>query len=56
MEALSSSGIGPFFLDIPFNKRWDFLKLTIKRLYIDEDQKLPKVMQVMKEEYHFDAE
>jgi len=56
MEALPSPGPGPFFLDIPFNKRWEFLKPTIKRFYIDEDQKLPKVMQLMKEEYHFDAE
>lgn len=42
-------------LDVPFNERWELLKPTIERLYIDEKRKLPDVMKILKDQYGFDA-
>ncbi|MCJ1472336.1 hypothetical protein MMC13_000983 [Lambiella insularis] len=40
----------------PFDKKWDILKPIIKRLYIDEEFKLPKVMERLRNDFGFHAE
>ncbi|KAG9228624.1 hypothetical protein BJ875DRAFT_547603 [Amylocarpus encephaloides] len=52
---MASQGIPLFFHDIPFNKRWEHLKPTIRRLYIDEDKQPKQAAQVMKDHFRFDA-
>ncbi|KAI1372771.1 hypothetical protein F4677DRAFT_431474 [Hypoxylon crocopeplum] len=51
-EANSSD---PFFLNVPFKKRWDCHKDTIKSLYIDEGRSVENIATTMKSEYRFDA-
>ena len=41
--------------DIPFEKKWDVLKPTIKRLYIDESRGLADVMDIIGTEFGFVA-
>ncbi|KAM0431872.1 hypothetical protein ACHAPT_005125 [Fusarium lateritium] len=45
----------PRFLYIPYNKRWEYLKDTIIRLYIEGGEKVDKLASRMKSEYSFDA-
>ncbi|MCJ1378525.1 hypothetical protein MMC17_001624 [Xylographa soralifera] len=40
----------------PFDKKWAILEPVIKRLYIDEDRKLPEVIEIMRTRYDFHAE
>jgi Clr5 domain len=37
------------------NDRWEHFRLTIERLYIEENRRLTEVVRVMKAEYGFDA-
>lgn len=46
----------PKFLHIPYEARWEFLKDTIVRLYIDENETLSSLAQRMKTEYSFAAQ
>jgi hypothetical protein len=46
----------PYFLEIPFPKRWECHKDTIKRLYIDNKKTVEEVAETMKISYMFDAE
>ena len=43
------------FLHIPYDKRWDYLRPTIVRLYIDEREHITELAEFMKEEYSFPA-
>ncbi|KAI1110727.1 hypothetical protein F5Y14DRAFT_427680 [Nemania sp. NC0429] len=43
------------FLDIPFAKRWEKHKNTIRGLYIDEGKSVEEVADIMKHQYQFDA-
>ncbi|KAH6673207.1 hypothetical protein B0J14DRAFT_66218 [Halenospora varia] len=52
---MAEQGTPPFFQDIPFAKRWECHKPTIKDLYIDQDLSAREVAQRMKEQYKFDA-
>ncbi|RSL58943.1 hypothetical protein CEP53_005960 [Fusarium sp. AF-6] len=45
----------PKFLHIPYNKRWEYLKDTIIKLYLEEGEKVDKLASRMKSEYSFDA-
>jgi hypothetical protein len=49
--ALSRSSL----LDVPFPERWEHLKPLITQLYIDDNRKLPDIVQTLKDEYGFDA-
>ena len=40
---------------VPFRSRWELLKPTIKRLYIDEGRRLIDVIDIIKRDYAFDA-
>lgn len=44
------------FLHIPYDKRWEFLKDTMIRIYFEEQNKIATVAKRMKEEYSFDAQ
>ncbi|KAN0089874.1 hypothetical protein V8E51_018453 [Hyaloscypha variabilis] len=49
---------GPFAVfrpDVPFKERWELLKPYLDRYYFQEKLKLPKIIQIMKEQYRFDA-
>ena len=39
----------------PFNRRWEDLRSTIERLYIDENHELSDLIEIMKEQHNFDA-
>ena len=41
--------------DVPFKERWELLKPYLDRYYFQEKLKLPKIVQIMKEQYGFDA-
>lgn len=41
--------------DVPFYEKWELLKPTIERLYIDESRKLSDVISAVKAQYGFDA-
>lgn len=51
----TGQGSDPFFLKVPFNKRWEIHKPTIKRLYVEENMKLSELVVKMKTSYMFDA-
>jgi hypothetical protein len=55
MNPVEAQGSDPFFLNVPFNKRWECHKPTIERLYVDEGYELPALIQTMKDDYKFDA-
>jgi len=46
----------PYSLEVPFPKRWECHKDTIKRLYIDNKKTVEEVAETMKISYMFDAE
>ncbi|KAE9370227.1 hypothetical protein N431DRAFT_468295 [Stipitochalara longipes BDJ] len=49
---------GPFAVfrpDVPFKERWELLKPYLHRYYFQEKLKLPKIIEIMKEQYGFDA-
>ncbi|KAI0848813.1 hypothetical protein F5Y00DRAFT_270010 [Daldinia vernicosa] len=54
----SSTGNGPVekFLGIPYNQRWEYLKPVIMRMYLEENNKLKRVSERMKDEYSFNAQ
>ncbi|KAJ4303486.1 hypothetical protein N0V90_002381 [Kalmusia sp. IMI 367209] len=41
---------------ISFNQKWEIHKPLLKRLYLEEKFKLPKIKSIMRDEYNFDAE
>lgn len=43
------------FLHIPYDQRWDHLRPTIVRIYMEEKEKIPRLAQRMKNDYDFDA-
>ena len=40
---------------VPFDKKWEILKPTIERLYVQEEYKLSDLMQMMNDHYGFVA-
>ena len=44
------------FLHIPYDKRWEYLKPTITRLYMEEKVSLDRLAERMKTEYSFSAQ
>lgn len=55
MEESAQPHIVQSLLGIPFAEKWEVLKPTIQRLYVDENWKLSKVSEVLKSLYRFDA-
>lgn len=51
----SAQGSDPTFAHIPYEQRWESLKPTIIKLYMEENEKIPRVSDRMKAEYKFDA-
>ncbi|KAF4462268.1 hypothetical protein FALBO_10920 [Fusarium albosuccineum] len=56
MDNEDSGPSNPKFLHIPYDKRWNYLKETIIRLYTEEEEKLERLVERMKAEYSFDAQ
>ncbi|KAJ3535429.1 hypothetical protein NM208_g7137 [Fusarium decemcellulare] len=56
MDNEDSGPSDPKFLHIPYDKRWNYLKETIIRLYTEEEEKLERLVERMKAEYSFDAQ
>lgn len=52
---MSSSDSTERFLHIPYDQRWEPLKPTIVRIYMEEREKLARVAERMKNEFRFDA-
>ena len=48
---------GPLNLppNVPINEKWELLRPTIERLYIDQNLKLSEVINAVKSQYGFDA-
>ncbi|KAI2616885.1 hypothetical protein GGR54DRAFT_641478 [Hypoxylon sp. NC1633] len=44
------------FLHIPYDQRWDYLKPVIVRMYMEENQRIARLAERMKDEYSFDAQ
>ena len=44
----------PLLDGVPYSEKWELLKPTIERLYIQEKQKLPDIVKAFKD-YGFDA-
>ncbi|KAL6712976.1 hypothetical protein ACLMJK_009531 [Lecanora helva] len=55
MEDLNGQGSSPALAGVPFGQKWDLLKPTIERLYIEESLKLSEVIKILKDRHHFDA-
>ncbi|KAI1385355.1 uncharacterized protein F4822DRAFT_342116 [Hypoxylon trugodes] len=55
MEAPINDG-SEKFLDVPYDQRWELLKPTIVRIYMEENNKIARVAERMKGEYSFDAQ
>lgn len=53
---LEGEGSAEKFLHIPYDQRWELLKLTIVRIYMEENNKLVQLARRMKDEYSFDAQ
>ena len=41
---------------IPFDQKWEIHKELLRRLYLEENFKLPKIKSIMRDEQNFDAE
>ena len=50
-----AQGSDPTFSHLPHDKRWEPLKPTIIKLYMEEGEKLNQLAARMKEEYNFSA-
>ncbi|THV53683.1 hypothetical protein BGAL_0044g00080 [Botrytis galanthina] len=55
MASSISQETDPYFLSVPYDKRWDFFQPTIRSLYIDDNHNVADVARIMKEVYKFEA-
>jgi hypothetical protein len=44
-----------FMPHLPLPERWEQLKPVISRLYVDENRKLPDIIEIVRARYGFDA-
>ncbi|OTB02444.1 hypothetical protein M426DRAFT_13590 [Hypoxylon sp. CI-4A] len=44
------------FLHVSYDERWEFLKSTIIRIYMEENSRMKQLVKRMKDEYSFDAQ
>jgi hypothetical protein len=54
MEGIAQNS-APSFSDVAYEKRWELLKPYIEQLYIQEKQKLPTLVAIMKARHKFYA-
>ncbi|KAI1469401.1 uncharacterized protein F4812DRAFT_470365 [Daldinia caldariorum] len=54
-NSLANNGMVDKFLHIPYDKRWEYLKLVLIRMYINENNTFKRISERMKEEYSFTA-
>jgi hypothetical protein len=40
---------------VPFSQRWEILKPALNDLYLEQNVKLPEIMEMMKAQFGFDA-
>ncbi|KAI0106361.1 hypothetical protein F4776DRAFT_675448 [Hypoxylon sp. NC0597] len=52
----TAEGFVQKFLEIPYEQRWEPLKSTIIRIYMEENNKIAQLAKRMKDEYSFDAQ
>jgi hypothetical protein len=55
MDANSVAGLRASLAKVPYQARWELLKPTIKRLYIDEGRRVADVAEIIKRDYGFGA-
>lgn len=51
----NGQGSDPTFSHVPYDQRWEPLKPTIIRLYMEEGEKIASLAERMKNEYGFSA-
>jgi hypothetical protein len=55
MDANSVAELRASLAKVPYEARWELLKPTIKRLYIDEGRRVTDVAEIIKTDYEFSA-
>ncbi|KAF7927849.1 hypothetical protein BELL_0409g00010 [Botrytis elliptica] len=55
MASSISQELDPYFLSVPYAKRWDLFQPTIRSLYVDNNRNVTDVARIMKEDYKFSA-
>jgi hypothetical protein len=55
MDANSVAQLRASLAKVPYQARWELLKSTIKRLYIDEGRRITDVADIIKRDYGFGA-
>ncbi|KAK3331757.1 hypothetical protein B0T19DRAFT_448207 [Cercophora scortea] len=55
-ESQAAGAADPTFSHIPYDKRWEYLKITIVRLHLQEGEQLSQVVEKMGEGYNFHAQ
>lgn len=55
-EAIADGSADGKFLHIPYDKRWEHLRPTILRLYVEEGERMKALVERMKNEYSFSAQ
>jgi hypothetical protein len=55
MDPNSVLGLRASLSEVSYQARWELLKPTIKRLYIDEGRRLTEVAEMIKRDYGFSA-
>ena len=54
-QAAEDSHPNEKFLHIPYQERWEYLRPTILRLFMEEKERMAAVIERMKNEYSFSA-
>ncbi|TGO16089.1 hypothetical protein BTUL_0032g00520 [Botrytis tulipae] len=55
MASSISQELDPYFLRVPYDKRWDLFQPIIRSLYIDDNRNVADVARIMKEDYKCSA-
>ena len=60
MEHLNDPGreviqANPHLVGVPYEKRWDLLKSTLRELFVIEEKTVPEIMRLIKDRYAFSA-
>ena len=54
-EQSATQDLRTALLGVPFERKWNLIKPTIEHLYINENLKLSNIIEIMKDQYGFDA-
>ncbi|KAF7884893.1 hypothetical protein EAF00_010711 [Botryotinia globosa] len=55
MASSISQELDPYFLRVPYDKRWDLFQPIIRSLYIDDNRSVADVARIMKDDHKFSA-